>query len=82
MFRFFKKSVPEKFVGHVLDPMKGYYTTEIVPSSEADGKRLAEIADGDKIYILVYYEQGERVENLVHASKKNVWLNLKNSQYS
>ena len=57
MFGFFR-SVPKKFVGHVLDPMKGYHTTEIVPSSEADGKRLAEIADGDKIYILVYYEQG------------------------
>jgi hypothetical protein len=76
MFGIFK-STPKKFIGHYLDPLKGYYTKDIIPESEADSKKLMEIADGVNLYIVAYYENGERSETMVPASKKQVWLQLK-----
>lgn len=80
MFGLFK-STPKKFVGHCLDPVKGYHTKEITPDSESDAKKLMDMADGVNLYFIAYYENGERVESLVPASKKAIWLQLKQSQY-
>jgi hypothetical protein len=80
MFNLFK-STPKKFIGHYLDPIKGYYNKEIIPQSDADAKKLADFADGVNLYFVAYYENGERLESMVPASKKNIWLQLKQSQY-
>ena len=80
MFGLFNK-VPKKFIAHRLDPMRGYYTDEVTPDSDADAKRLAQIADGEKLYFITYYEDGKPVENIVPASKKQLWINLKIEQY-
>ena len=80
VFGLFNKT-PKKFIAHRLDPARGYYTDEIVPNSEADAKRLAQLADGEKIYFITYYEDGEPIENIVPASKKELWLNLKREHY-
>ncbi len=80
MFGLFKSS-PKKFTGHYLDPAKGYYTREITPESDSDARKLVDMADGVNLYFIAYYENGERVESLVPASKKAIWLQLKQSQY-
>ena len=80
MFGIFNKT-PKKFIAHRLDPMRGYYTDEVIPDTEDDAKRLAQIADGDKLYFITYYEDGQPIENIVPASKKQLWLKLKNEQY-
>jgi len=80
MFNIFNK-MPKKFIAHRLDPLRGYYTDEVVPESDEDAKRLAQIADGDKLYFITYYEEGKPVESLVPASNKQVWINLKNTQF-
>ena len=80
MFNIFNKT-PKKFIAHRLDPLRGYYTDEVVPESDEDAKRLAQIADGDKLYFITYYEEGKPVESLVPASNKRVWINLKNTQF-
>lgn len=80
MFGFFNRP-PKKFIAHHLDPMRGYFTDEVIPDSEDDAKRLAQIADGDKLYFLTHYEDGKPVETIVHASQKQHWMNLKNEHY-
>ncbi len=80
MFSLFK-STPKKFVAHCLDPEKGYHTKTITPSTEADAKALAQMADGENLYFLYYFEEGEKIEQIVPASKKDVWYQLKNQHY-
>lgn len=67
MFKFFKPP-PKKFIGHYLDPLRGYHTKEITPESEEDSKKLMNIADGVNLYFLAYYENGQRFETMVPAS--------------
>jgi hypothetical protein len=76
MFGIFK-STPKKFIGHCLDPIKGYHTKEITPDSDVDARKLMELADGVNLYFVAYYENGERTETMVPASKKQAWLDLK-----
>ena len=80
MFGLFKKT-PPVFIGHYLDPMRGYHTKEITPESDDDAKKLTLIADGNIIYFLTYYEAGEPVTSMIPASQKHVWLKLKRDQY-
>jgi len=80
MFGIFKKN-PQSFVGHYLDPMKGYFTKEITPETDFDAKKLAQIADGNIIYFLTYYEEGNPVTRTIPASQKKIWLDLKREQY-
>ncbi len=77
----FLKSTPSKFTGHFLDPERGYYTSVITPDSPTDAKKLAELADGENIYFIVYYENGERVEQFVPASQKAAWEQLRRTNF-
>ncbi len=61
--------------------MKGYYTNPIIPQSADDAKGLSELADGNNIYIVVYYENEERIEQIAARAGKEVWLKLKNANY-
>lgn len=80
MFGLFKKT-PQVFIGHYLDPMRGYYTQEIISDSDDDAKNLATVADGKIVYFLTYYENGEPITRMIPASQKQVWLDLKRNQY-
>jgi hypothetical protein len=80
MFGLFR-STPKVFTAHCLDAKRGYYTTEVVPESDSDAKRLAEFADGNNLYFITHYENGESVENIVPAAQKALWLALKKEHY-
>ena len=80
MFGLFKKT-PPVFIGHYLDPKRGYYTEEITPESDGDAKKLAQIADGNIVYLLTHYENGEPTTRMIPASQKQVWLKLKRDHY-
>lgn len=80
MFSLFKKT-PQVFVGHYLDPVRGYHTKKITPESDDDAKSLALIADGNIVYFLTYYEDGEPATSMIQASQKDVWLKLKRDHY-
>ena len=80
MFGFFKQP-PAEFVGHVLDPMRGYYTSVITPERASDAEKLKTMADGNSLYIIVHYEDGEPHQTFVHASQKAGWLKLKASSF-
>jgi hypothetical protein len=80
MFGIFNKS-QKKFIAHCLDPMQGYHTKEITPNSEDDAERLSQFAEGGNLYFITYYEDGEPVEQMVPASQKQIWLNLKKTDF-
>ena len=71
----------KKFIAHCLDPMQGYHTKEITPNSEDDAERLSQFAEGGNLYFITYYEDGEPVEQMVPASQKQIWLNLKKTDF-
>ncbi|MCJ7837634.1 MAG: hypothetical protein MUP61_00275 [Burkholderiales bacterium] len=73
----FGQSTSSSFTGHVLEPGRGYYTTVITPNTKDHATRLSRVAVGNNIYILVHFENGERIENLVRKEGKETWLKLK-----
>jgi len=77
MFGLFKKS----FTCHVLDSGRGYYTSEITPSDVESERKLTAIAEGKNLYMIIFYEDGQKKEQFVPASRKDVWLKLKRENY-
>jgi hypothetical protein len=71
-----------KFLVHVLDPVRGYYTKELMPKDRSDARKLIEhYAHGNEIFQLSYFENGERIDQFVPKEDLNKWLKLKRNKY-
>jgi len=71
-----------KFLVHVLDPVRGYYTKEITAKDRGDARKLIEhYAHGNEIFQLSYFENGERIDQFVPKENLDKWLKLKRDQH-